>query len=214
MVNVMILGGKGGAGKGTLVGLSNAADTHLVISTGNLLRAAVAAGTELGLEAKSYMDRGLLVPDELIIGMVLESIKASAKPVILDGFPRSLDQSKAMLNAGIIPSVCIIVEAPDEELLMRAEKRVVCLKCGASYTTDDYNPTKVPGICDQCGGATGKRRDDQPEVVQKRLAEYHANTLPAYEYLRSSGIPIVIVNNSNARPKGEALAEFVSALDK
>ena len=210
--DVVGIGGKNGTGKGSLLGAAPAAANYTVISPGNLLREARKNGTELGKKAQSYMDAGELVPDSLIISLVLEAIASTDKDVILDGFPRTVPQAHAMLEAGIKPVKFIILEVSDDELLQRAKDRIVCPSCGQPYTLNDYQPPKVSGICDLCGSALIRRKDDEESVVKNRLAVYAEQTAPAFPVLAAAGIPIHYIHNGNARPKGEALAEFNALL--
>ena len=173
----MILLGAPGAGKGTQAELLLEKLSIPAISTGNMLRDAMAHGTELGQKVKEYMDGGLLVPDELIMGIVADRV---AKPdcangFILDGVPRTLAQAEALEAKGVRIDYVVSIEVDDSEIEGRMTVRRVCGKCGASYHVV-ANPSKTEGICDSCGGELIIRKDDTPETVRHRLEVYHAST--------------------------------------
>ena len=175
-MNLILLGAPG-AGKGTQAELLLEKLSIPASSTGNMLRDAMAHGTELGQIVKEYMDGGLLVPDELIMGIVADRV---AKPdcangFILDGVPRTLAQAEALEAAGVRIDHVISIEVDDSEIEGRMTGRRVCANCGASYHIV-ANPAKVDGICDLCGGQLITRKDDAPETVRKRLQVYHATT--------------------------------------
>ncbi|MBR2048877.1 MAG: adenylate kinase [Oscillospiraceae bacterium] len=175
-MNLILLGAPG-AGKGTQAELLIEQLGIPSISTGNMLREAVANGTETGLKAKYYMENGLLVPDDVIMGIVAERV---AQPdcqngFILDGVPRTLAQADALEAAGVRIDHVVSIEIDDEVIEGRMTGRRVCSKCGASYHIV-ANPTKVEGKCDLCGSDVTTRKDDAPETVRKRLVEYHAKT--------------------------------------
>jgi Adenylate kinase (EC 2.7.4.3) len=170
--------GPPGAGKGTQA--ERLAEDLKVkkISTGDILREAVAKGTELGQRAKSYMERGELVPDEIILGIIEEAIN-DEEGFILDGFPRNINQAKAldeMLSSkGLNITHVIFLDVPDEEIIKRIAYRRVCLKCGAVYNLI-FNPPKEDEICNNCGSKLVQREDDREEVVRKRLEVYRGST--------------------------------------
>ena len=175
-MNLILLGAPG-AGKGTQAELLLEKLSIPAISTGNMLREAMAHGTELGNKVKKYMDEGLLVPDELIMGIVADRV---ARPdcrdgFILDGVPRTLAQAEALEAAGVRIDHVISIEVDDSEIEGRMTGRRVCGDCGASYHIV-ANPSKVEGICDLCGGQLITRKDDAPETVRKRLQVYHSTT--------------------------------------
>ena len=175
-MNLILLGAPG-AGKGTQAELLLEKLSIPAISTGNMLREAMAHGTELGKKVKDYMDGGLLVPDELIMGIVADRV---SKPdcqngFILDGVPRTLAQAQALEAAGVRIDHVISIEVDDSEIEGRMTGRRVCSECGASYHIV-ANPAKVEGICDLCGGQLITRKDDAPETVRKRLQVYHSTT--------------------------------------
>lgn len=174
----LILLGAPGAGKGTQAEFIQAALKVPVISTGNLLREAVAQGTSLGLKAKEYMTSGRLVPDELIIALVREKLASHdcEHGVILDGFPRTVAQAEA-LDTFAAPDAVVSLEVPDEVIVKRMTGRRTCPKCGSTYHVE-HNPPQVEGVCDKCGEKLGIRHDDDPEVVLQRLEIYHDQTEP------------------------------------
>ena len=183
----LILLGAPGAGKGTQAESIKAALGVPVISTGNLLREAIAQGTPLGQQAKSYMDGGHLVPDELIIGLVKEKLHTPEceHGAIFDGFPRTVAQAETLDNmAGV--DVALSIEVPDEAIVHRMAGRRTCPKCHATYHIEG-NPPKVEGICDKCGTPLGIRHDDDPAVVLQRLEVYHAQTEPVKEHYAALG---------------------------
>ena len=175
-MNLILLGAPG-AGKGTQAELLVKQLGIPAISTGNMLREAMVNGTELGKKAKKYMDDGLLVPDELILGIVADRV---AQPdcqngFILDGVPRTLAQAEALEAKGVRIDHVISIEVDDKEIEGRMTGRRVCAKCGASYHVV-ANPPKTEGVCDLCGGELVIRKDDAPETVRHRLEVYHAST--------------------------------------
>lgn len=175
-MNLILLGAPG-AGKGTQAELLVKQLSIPAISTGNMLREAMANGTELGKKAKQYMDEGSLVPDELILGIVADRV---AQPdcrngFILDGVPRTLAQAEALEAKGIQIDHVVSIEVDDKDIEARMTGRRVCAKCGASYHVV-ANPPRVEGVCDQCGGGLIIRKDDKPETVRHRLEVYHAST--------------------------------------
>ncbi len=185
--------GAPGAGKGTQA--KKLVEKYGIpqISTGDLLRAAVAQGTPLGKEAKSYMDRGELVPDQVVLGMVKERISQDdcKKGFILDGFPRNVAQAEAldkMLAEMNIPlDLALNVDVPFEDLMKRLTGRRTCKSCGQMYNIY-YSPSKVEGKCDKCGGELFQRDDDKEETIKKRLDVYRAQTEPLIDYYSKKGI--------------------------
>ena len=175
-MNLILLGAPG-AGKGTQAELLLEKLSIPAISTGNMLREAMANGTELGKKVKDYMDGGLLVPDELIMGIVADRVAQPdcANGFILDGVPRTLAQAEALEAAGVRIDHVVSIEVDDELIEGRMTGRRVCSKCGASYHIV-ANPSKVEGTCDLCGGELITRKDDVPETVRKRLQVYHSTT--------------------------------------
>ena len=175
-MNLILLGAPG-AGKGTQAELLTQKLSIPAISTGNMLREAIANGTELGLKVKQYMDEGNLVPDELILGIVADRVTRPdcQNGFILDGVPRTLAQAEALEAKGVKIDHVVSIEVEDSEIEGRMTGRRVCGKCGASYHIV-ANPAKKDGICDLCGGELVIRKDDAPETVRKRLQVYHATT--------------------------------------
>lgn len=186
-MNLILLGAPG-AGKGTQAEVICKALNIPTISTGNMLREAVKNGTKSGLEAKGYMDSGKLVPDEVVIGILKDRIaKDDCKNgFILDGFPRTVPQAKALDNMGVAIDKVVEIYVPDEKIKQRLSGRRVCERCGNSYHID-FKPTKVEGVCDACGGKTVIRKDDEPETVNNRLAVYHEQTAPLKGYYEKQG---------------------------
>lgn len=175
----LILLGAPGAGKGTQAEKICEKLNIPAISTGNILRAAVKDGTEMGLKAKSYMDAGQLVPDEVVIGIIKDRLNDDdcKNGFILDGFPRTIPQAQALLDSGVDIDKVIDIEVPDEAITKRMSGRRVCSKCANSYHIE-YKKPKVEGICDACGGELIQRKDDAPQTVLDRLVEYHKMTEP------------------------------------
>ena len=196
-MNLILLGAPG-AGKGTQAELLLEKLSIPAISTGNMLRDAMAHGTELGNKVKKYMDEGLLVPDELIMGIVADRV---AKPdcangFILDGVPRTLAQAEALEAAGVRIDHVVSIEVDDAEIEGRMTGRRVCSECGASYHIV-ANPSKVDGICDLCGGKLITRKDDAPETVRKRLQVYHSTTEVLKDFYSKLG-RLRLVNGSQS----------------
>jgi len=181
--------GPPGAGKGTQAAVVSKALDIPTISTGDMLRAAVKEGTEVGLRAKSFMDAGKLVPDEVIIGIVAERLQKPdcAKGYILDGVPRTLAQAEALEVSGVTFDKVVSLEVSDEAIVARMSGRRVCAKCGATYHVTNL-PPKTEGVCDACGGELIVRKDDKPETVLDRLSVYHAETEPLKSFYAQRGI--------------------------
>ena len=186
-MNLILLGAPG-AGKGTQAELLVKKLSIPAISTGNMLREAMANGTELGKKAKKYMDEGALVPDELILGIVADRVAQSdcANGFILDGVPRTLAQAEALEEKGVRIDHVISIEVDDSAIESRMTGRRVCPKCGASYHVV-ANPPKKDGVCDACGSELIIRKDDAPETVRKRLQVYHASTEVLKDYYAKQG---------------------------
>ena len=176
-MNLIIMGAPG-AGKGTQAEIIAARENIPAISTGQILRDAMAAGTELGKTAKAYVENGNLVPDEIVIGIVRDYLKsdACANGFILDGFPRSIAQAEALEKMGVVIDAVLSIDVSDDRIVARMSGRRVC-KCGASYHID-YKPSKVEGICDKCSSELYIRADDKAETVITRLHNYHEQTEP------------------------------------
>ena len=188
----LILMGAPGAGKGTQAEKISAKWNIPAVSTGNMLRAAIEAGTELGMTAKSYMDGGNLVPDDVVIGVVKEYLTSDAckNGFILDGFPRTIPQAEALDAMGVRIDAALSIEVADEKIVERMSGRRVCA-CGASYHTV-YKPSQKPGICDKCGAELVIRKDDAPETVLNRLETYHNQTEPLKAFYDKKGILLTV----------------------
>ncbi len=192
-MNLIFLGAPG-AGKGTQAEIVCDKLGIPAISTGNMLREAVKNGTPAGLAAKEYMDRGDLVPDEAVIGILKDRIAQDdcKNGFILDGFPRTVEQAEALDKMGVNIDKVIEISVPDEKIIARLSGRRVCEGCGASYHID-YKPTKAEGICDSCGAKVVQRVDDKPETVLSRLETYREKTAPLKGYYEAKG-KLVTVN--------------------
>jgi adenylate kinase len=184
----LILLGAPGAGKGTQAEIISEKYNIPTISTGNIIRAALKNGTEMGLKAKSYIDAGNLVPDDVVIGIIKERLAEDdcENGYILDGFPRTIPQAEALDNMGFGIDAALSIEVADEEIVKRMSGRRVCEKCGASYHTEYKKPAKE-GVCNLCGAALVIRKDDEPETVKNRLNVYHEQTEPLKEYYKNCG---------------------------
>ena len=189
----LILLGPPGAGKGTQAEILSRDLRIPTISTGNILRAAVKAGTPTGLKAKSYMDAGKLVPDEVIIGIIQERLAEPdcAGGFILDGVPRTIAQAEALEQHGIAFDHVLSLEISDEAIVERMDGRRVCGHCGAPFHLTS-KPPKQAGVCDLCGGALIERDDDRPETVRARLEVYHKETEPLKEFYQKRGVLDVV----------------------
>ena len=201
--------GAPGAGKGTQAAILSGRLGIPTISTGNILRSAVKNGTSVGLQAKSYMDAGKLVPDQVIIGIIAERLAEAdcAKGYILDGVPRTIAQAEALEAAGIRFDCVLDIEVSDQEIVNRMAGRRACTECGATYHVVSA-PPKAEGVCDACGGALVQRDDDKPETVLDRLNVYHAQTEPLKEFYAQRGILKSVEN----RPTIEDTAKAIEAV--
>ena len=190
-MNLILLGAPG-AGKGTQSAKISEKYHIPAIATGDILRGAIKNGTELGLAAKSYIEAGKLVPDEVVIGIIREYLATDAckNGFILDGFPRSIPQAEALDAMGVRIDVVLNLEVEDEKIVERMSGRRVC-SCGASYHVA-HNPPRKEGVCDKCGEALYVRADDAAETVQNRLATFHAQTEPLKEYYSEKGILVTV----------------------
>ena len=196
-MNLILLGAPG-AGKGTQAELLVEKLSIPAISTGNMLREAIANGTDLGKKAKQYMDEGNLVPDELILGIVADRVNQAdcANGFILDGVPRTLAQAEALEAKGVRIDHVVSIEVDDSEIEGRMTGRRVCGKCGASYHIV-ANPPKMENVCDSCGSELVIRKDDAPETVRKRLQVYHATTEVLKDFYAKLG-RLRLVNGSQS----------------
>ena len=202
----LILLGAPGAGKGTQAERLCKQLNIPTIYTGNILRAAIKDGTPTGLKAKSYMDAGKLVPDEVIIGIITERLAQEdcRNGYILDGVPRTIAQAEAMEKAGITFDAVISIEIADETIMQRMSGRRVCESCGASYHLVAV-PPKTPGVCDNCGGKLVQRKDDAPETVKARLEVYHQETEPLKAFYKQRGLLKPVENQSTVEGTTEAI---------
>ena len=193
----MIFLGAPGAGKGTQAEVVCKELNIPAISTGNMLREAVKNSTEAGLKAKSFMDAGELVPDDVVIGIIKDRIAQpdAQNGFILDGFPRTVEQAEALDKMGVNIDKVVEIAVSDEAITARMSGRRVCEGCGNSYHIE-YKPTKVEGICDACGAKVVQRIDDKPETVQARLKTYHEKTAPLKDYYAKRG-KLVTVEGQN-----------------
>ena len=189
----IIMLGAPGAGKGTQAKHISTKYEIPHISTGDIFRANIKNGTDLGKKAKEYMDKGALVPDELTCDLVMDRIQQEdcKNGFILDGFPRTIPQAEALENALTAAQqtmdYAINVDVPDENIIKRMGGRRACLNCGATYHVE-FNPTKVEGVCDSCGSEIVLREDDKPETVKNRLNVYHNQTQPLIDFYNKKGI--------------------------
>lgn len=215
-MNILIMGGPG-AGKGTMS--AKIVEKYNVnhISTGDIFRSEISNGTELGLKAKSYMDQGLLVPDEVTNNMVksyLENLKDKKNGFLLDGYPRTLDQAKAFdaLSQGsdLAIDVVVAMEIPFEVLAERVTGRRLCKNCGEIYHVISH-PSKTEGVCDKCGGTLYQRKDDTIESLNVRLDEYTKQTQPVLDFYEAKGLVKRIDAN---QPIDQVWADVEKALDK
>ena len=210
-MNLILLGAPG-AGKGTQAELLMEKLSIPGISTGNMLREAIKNGTELGKKVKSYMDGGLLVPDELIMGIVAERVAQPdcANGFMLDGVPRTLAQAEALDAAGVRIDHVVSIEIDDSVIEGRMTGRRVCSACGASYHVV-ANPPKAEGVCDSCGGELIIRKDDAPETVRKRLEVYHAQTEVLMDYYGKQGKVRHIEGNQSIEGANEDILKAIGA---
>ena len=204
----LILLGAPGAGKGTQAEILSAKLGIPTISTGNILRAAIQEGTPTGLEAKSYMDAGKLVPDSVIIGIVADRLAQPdcANGFILDGVPRTIGQAEALDAAGITFDHVVSIEISDGEIEERMSGRRVCSKCGAPYHVK-AKPPKTEGVCDACGGALVQREDDKAETARSRLVVYHQETEPLKGYYEGKGLLSPVANQSTIEATTKVIME-------
>ena len=212
----IVLLGAPGSGKGTQAGIISQRLGAAHIASGDLFREAVDRGDELGRQAKSYMERGLLVPNEITIRMILERIAASdcAQGFVLDGYPRTVEQAKALDEAlrrrGEEVEKAVYIEVSIEELVRRLGGRFICRNCQTPYN-EINSPPQVAGRCDRCGGELYQRPDDSPKTVRKRLEVYFAETAPVIDYYREAGKLVEINGERGIEEVGQ---ELIAALTK
>lgn len=214
----LILMGAPGAGKGTQAETLTKKYNIPQISTGDMFRAAVKEGTELGKRAQEYMSSGKLVPDEVTVGIVRERLSKAdcANGFILDGFPRTVHQAdelaKILDDLGKQLTAVINIHVPKEDLIERAVGRRVCRKCGATYHVK-FRPSKVSGVCDSCGGELYQRADDTAETMQNRLGVYESSTSPLIDYYKSAGLYTEIDGRQAISKVTEDLVNVLSSVN-
>lgn len=191
-MNLILLGAPG-AGKGTQAEKICEKYGIPAVSTGNIIREALKNGTDMGLKAKSYIDAGKLVPDDVVIGIIKDRLSDDdcKNGFILDGFPRTIPQAEALDNMGIVIDKVVDIEVPDDKIAARLSGRRVCLKCGATYHLEFKKPAKE-GVCDVCGDELVQRKDDKPETVIDRLNVYHEQTEPLKDYYAKTGKLVIV----------------------
>ena len=208
----LILMGAPGAGKGTQSAKISEKWNIPAVSTGDMLRAAVKEGTEMGKTAKSFMDAGQLVPDEVVIGIIKDYLSSDkcSKGFILDGFPRSIPQAEALDKMGVKIDAALSIEVADEKIVERMSGRRICSGCGASYHVV-YNPPKKADVCDACGASLYTRADDAAETVLNRLETYHNITEPLKDFYAAKGMLICVEGQEKVE---DTTAEVMKALSK
>lgn len=210
----IIMLGAPGAGKGTQAKMIAEKYSVPHISTGDIFRANIKNGTELGMEAKKYMDQGLLVPDELTVKILLDRVanEDCKNGYVLDGFPRTIPQAKvldqALAGLGDHIDYAINVEVPDENIIKRMSGRRACLTCGATYHIE-HVPPKAEGVCDACGNELVLRDDDQPETVKNRLEVYHKQTQPLIDFYNTKGVLKTVDGTVDMKEVFAAIADIL-----
>lgn len=210
-INIIMLGAPG-AGKGTQAEVISAKLGIPAVSTGDIIRAALKSGSELGQEMKKYMDEGQLVPDQIVIDLLRERIAKDdcQNGFILDGFPRTIPQAEALDGSGVEITKVIDIEVDDQVIIARLSGRRVCADCGATYHVTDKK-SEVEGVCDKCGGALIQRTDDSSETIAKRLSVYHEQTEPLKSYYEKQGKLVVVCGQSSVE---ETTRLTLEALEK
>jgi len=212
----IIMLGAPGAGKGTQAQMIAEKFNIPHISTGDIFRANIKNGTELGKKAKEFMDKGQLVPDELTVELLLDRVaKEDCKDgYVLDGFPRTIPQADVLTNEldklGDHVDYAINVDVPDENIVRRMSGRRACLKCGATYHIE-HIPPKQEGICDKCGSELVQRDDDKPETVNNRLSVYHEQTQPLIDYYTKAGILKTVDGTKDMNDVFNAIVDILEA---
>lgn len=196
-MNIILLGAPG-AGKGTQAAVLAEHYNIPTISTGNIIREALRTGTEMGKKAKSYMDAGQLVPDEVVIGIVKDRLAEDdcKNGFILDGFPRTIPQAEALDKMGVNIEYVVDIEVSDERIINRLSGRRVCQDCGRPYHLVNLKP-KTDGVCDACGGTLVQRKDDHIDTIKNRLEIYHKETEPLVDYYKKQGKLSVVHGSEN-----------------
>ena len=210
----IIMLGAPGAGKGTQA--KKIAETYNIphVSTGDIFRMNIKNGTELGMEAKKYMDQGLLVPDELTVRILLDRVAQDdcKNGYVLDGFPRNIPQAEVLEDAlsklGDQIDYAIDVEVPDENIIRRMSGRRACLSCGATFHIE-HVPPKKEGVCDQCGQELVLRDDDKPETVKNRLQVYHEQTQPLIDFYSGKGVLRTVDGTQDMQDVFDAIVEIL-----
>ena len=210
----LIIMGAPGAGKGTQSAKISEKWNIPAVSTGDMLRAAVKEGTPMGAAAKSYMDAGQLVPDEVVIGIIKDYLSSDrcSNGFILDGFPRSIPQAEALDAMGVKVDAVLSIEVADEKIVERMSGRRICSGCGASYHVL-YNPPKATDVCDACGASLYIRDDDAAETVLKRLNTYHGTTEPLKDFYAAKGLLICVEGREKVEDTTAAVMDALSSFE-
>ena len=210
----LILMGAPGAGKGTQSAKISEKWNIPAVSTGDMLRAAVKEGTEMGLKAKAFMDAGQLVPDEVVIGIIKDYLSSDKckKGFILDGFPRSIPQAEALDAMGVKIDAALSIEVADEKIVERMSGRRICSSCGASYHVV-YNPPKTADVCDACAASLYTRADDAAETVLNRLDTYHKITEPLKDYYSAKGVLVCVEGQEKVEDTTAMVMEALSKVE-
>jgi len=211
-MNLIFLGAPG-AGKGTQAEVVCEKYNIPAISTGNILREALKSGTEMGIKAKTFMDAGKLVPDEILIGIIKDRLNEDdcKNGFILDGFPRTIPQAEALDAMGVNIDKVIDIEVSDERIVLRMSGRRVCEKCGSSYHMQ-YKKPREEGVCNQCGGTLIQRKDDHPDTVKDRLSVYHEQTEPLKDFYLKQGKLCVVEGQEEVADTTKLVLDTVGSL--
>ena len=211
-MNLILLGAPG-AGKGTQAEIISDKYNIPTISTGNIIRAALKNGTEMGLKAKAYTEQGKLVPDDVVIGIIRERLAEQdcKNGFILDGFPRTIPQAKALDDMNITIDAALSIEVADEEIVKSMSGRRVCEKCGASYHTEFKKP-EIEGVCNNCDGNLVIRKDDEPETVLERLKVYHDQTEPLKDYYKAQDKLVLVQGQDDVKDTTELVLKALSEI--
>lgn len=212
-MNLILLGAPG-AGKGTMAAVISEKYKIPTVSTGNIIRAALKSGSEIGKKAKEYTEKGALVPDTIVIDIIKERLaeKDCENGFILDGFPRTIPQAKALDNMGVKIDAALLIDAPDSLIIDRMSGRRVCEKCGASYHVVNIKP-KRENVCDDCGGALVTRPDDQPDTVLNRLKVYHEQSEPLVDYYKAQNKLLKATVDNDYEKSVESVINTLSEID-
>lgn len=212
-MNIIFFGAPG-AGKGTQAEIVSKKLDIPTISTGNIIREAIKNGTQMGETAKSFIEAGKLVPDEVVIGIIKDRLDMDdcKNGFILDGFPRTIPQAEALDKMGVKIDVVLNIEVSDEDIITRMSGRRTCPKCGGTYHIV-FNPTKTEGICDNCGGELTIRKDDDPEVVKNRLEVYHNETEPLKAFYDGKGILKTVIGQKELKDTSALTAKALGIED-